>query len=62
MLRNELYTYIKPLADEAANNRVEVAVLKETMAKSKEINKLREELVKKDIDYLMSIEKSGGVK
>lgn len=52
MLRNEFYAYVKPLADEAANNRVEVAVLKESMAKNEEINKLREEIVKKDIDYL----------
>lgn len=51
-LRDELYAYIKPLSDEAANNRVEVAVLKESMTKNEEINKLREELVKKDIDYL----------
>lgn len=51
-LRDELYAYVKPLADEAANNRVEVAVLKESMAKNEEIAKLREELVKKDIDCL----------
>lgn len=51
-LRDELYAYIKPLADEAANNRVEVAVLKASMAKNEEIAKLREELVKKDIDCL----------
>lgn len=40
-LRTELYAFIKPLADEAAQNRVDVAVLKAQVEKDKEITALK---------------------
>lgn len=39
--RNEVFAFIKPIADEAANNRVEVAVLKAQVEKDKEITALK---------------------
>lgn len=39
--RNEMFAFIKPIADEAANNRVEVAVLKAQVEKDKEITALK---------------------
>lgn len=39
-LREEMFSFLKPLSDEAANNRVEVAVLKAEAAKDKEITRL----------------------
>lgn len=49
-LRDELYAFIKPLSDEAANNRVRVSVLESQVAKDSEINKLREELVRSQLN------------
>ena len=48
-LRDELYAFIKPLSDEAANNRVRVSVLEAQVAKDGEIGKLREELVRSQL-------------
>lgn len=51
-LRDDIFAYVRPLADEAAANKAEVAVLKANAAKDAEINALREQLVRKDIDAL----------
>ena len=45
-LRDELFAYIKPIADEAAANKTRVAVLETQVTKDAEIGKLREELVR----------------
>lgn len=51
-LRDELFAYITPLAQESAKNREEVAVLKTTIAKNEEINDLKMKLIQKDVDCL----------
>ena len=48
-LRDELYVYIKPLADEAASNRERVAVLEAQQKKDGEIADLREKLVRAEL-------------
>lgn len=48
-LRDEMYAFIKPLADESASNRTRVAVLETQVAKDAEIGKLREELVRSQL-------------
>lgn len=48
-LRDELYVYIKPLADEAASNRERVAVLEAQQQKNGEIADLREKLVRSEL-------------
>ena len=44
-VREELYAFIKPLSEEAANNRVNVAVLEAQMQAEKEKAALREQIV-----------------
>lgn len=44
-LRAEMYAYIKPLADEAANNRVEVARLQEQLKCCCDKQELREQII-----------------
>lgn len=44
-LRNELYSFIKPLADEAANNKVEIATLKAELKCCCEKQELREQII-----------------
>lgn len=44
-LRDEMYAFIKPLAEEAANNRVNIAVLQEQQKCSQEKADLREQIV-----------------
>lgn len=51
-LRDDIFAYIKPLADEAAANKTAVAVLQTEVSKNKEIEELREQLIKKDLDCL----------
>lgn len=51
-LRDELFAYITPIAQESAKNREEVAVLKTTIAKNEEINDLKMKLLQKDVDCL----------
>lgn len=48
-LRDEMYAFIKPLADESASNRTRVAVLETQVAKDSEIGRLREELVRSQL-------------
>lgn len=48
-LRDEMYAFIKPLADESANNRTRVAVLETQVAKNSEIADLREKLVRSEL-------------
>lgn len=45
MLRTELYSFIKPLADESANNRVEMAKLQAELKCCCEKQELREQIV-----------------
>ena len=51
-LRDDIFAYVRPLADEAAANKTAVAVMQTEIAKNKEIAELREQLVRKDIDCL----------
>lgn len=48
-LESRLMSYIKPLSDEAANNRERVAVLEAQQAKNSEIADLREKLVRSEL-------------
>lgn len=48
-LENRLMGYIKPLSDEAANNRERVAVLESQMKSNAEIADLREKLVRSEL-------------
>lgn len=59
-LRDDIFTFIKPIADEVAANKTDVAVLKTEVAKNKEIEELREQLIKKDIDCLRGAVMSQG--
>lgn len=58
-LRAEMYAYIKPLADEAANNRVEVARLQEQLKCCCEKQELREQILKGDIDKVALMTNTG---
>lgn len=51
-LRDELYAYIKPLADEAANNRVNIATLQSELKCCCEKNDLKDEILKSKISEL----------
>lgn len=44
-LRSEMYAYIKPLAEEAANNRVNIATLQAELKCTKEKAELREQIL-----------------
>lgn len=48
-LRDEFYSYIKPIAEESASNRERVAVLEANQAKDQEINALKEKLVRSEL-------------
>ena len=48
-LRDEFFAYVKPLADEAAQNRERVAVLEMQVSKNGEIADLREKLVRSEL-------------
>lgn len=50
ILRDELYAFIKPLAEESASNRERVAVLEAKLQDEKEKAILREEILKQKID------------
>lgn len=49
-LRTEMYAFIKPLADEAAANKVNIATIQATQQAEVEKNLLREQLVKSEIE------------
>ena len=51
-LRDEMYAFIKPLAEEAANNRVNIAVLQEQQKCAQEKADLREQIVVGKINEL----------
>lgn len=51
-LRDEMYAFIKPLAEEAANNRVNIAVLQEQQKCAQEKADLREQIVAGKINEL----------
>lgn len=59
-LRNGLFAYITPLVQESASNRERVAVLEATMTKNQEINSLKEQLVRKDLDNLATVVSNQG--
>lgn len=48
-LRDEFFAYVKPLSDEAAQNRERVAVLEMQVSKNGEIADLREKLVRSEL-------------
>lgn len=48
-LRDDIFAYVKPLADEAASNRERVAVLEMQISKNGEIADLREKLVRSEL-------------
>lgn len=60
-LRDELFAYITPIANEVASNRERVAVLETTVAKNQEIADLKEQLVKKDLENLASVVNAQGI-
>lgn len=49
-LRTEMYAFIKPLADEAAANKVNIATIQATQQAEVEKNLLREQLIKSEIE------------
>lgn len=49
-LRDEMFAYVKPIAEESASNRERVAVLEACQKKDQEINALREKLVRCELD------------
>lgn len=49
-LRSEMYAFIKPLADEAASNKVTIATIQATQQAEVEKNALREQLLKSEIE------------
>lgn len=53
-LRTEMYAYIKPLADEAANNRVQVARLEEQMHCMEKTRSLEKQLLESQINCVAS--------
>lgn len=58
-LREELYSFIKPLADEAANNRVEIATLKADLKCCCEKQELREQILIGKINEVALIANNG---
>ncbi len=53
-LREELFNYITPIANEAASNRERVAVIEANVAKNAEIAELREKLVRSELGAQIS--------
>ena len=53
-LRDELFAYITPIANEAASNRERVAVIEANVAKNAEIAELREKLVRSELGAQIS--------
>lgn len=58
-LRGELYTFIKPLSEEAANNRVKIAQLEAEIKCCCEKQELREKILKGDIDKVALVANNG---
>lgn len=58
-LRAEMYAFIKPVAEEAANNRVEVARLQEQLKCCCETQELRERILRGDIDKVALMANTG---
>lgn len=48
-LRDEMFAYVKPIADEVASNRERVAVLEMQCSKNSELAELREKLVRAEL-------------
>lgn len=58
-LRSEMYAFIKPLADEAAQNRVNIATLQAELKCCCEKQELREQILKGDIDKVALMANTG---
>lgn len=58
-LRGELYAFIKPLSEEAANNRVKIAQLEAQLKCCCEKQELREQILKGDIDKVALMANTG---
>lgn len=58
-LRTEMYAFIKPLADEAAQNRVNLATLQAELKCCCEKQELREQILKGDIDKVALMANNG---
>lgn len=58
-LRSEMYAFIKPLADEAAQNRVNLATLQAELKCCCEKQELREQILKGDIDKVALMANNG---
>ena len=58
-LRDEAFAYLKPLADESANNRVELAKLQAELKCCCEKQELREQILKSDIDKVALMANTG---
>lgn len=58
-LRSEMYAFIKPLADEAANNRVTIARLEEQQKCCCEKQELREQIMHEKIDKVALMANNG---
>ncbi len=54
-LRDEMYSFIKPLSEESANNRVNIAVLQEQLKCSQEKAELREQIVVGKINEVANV-------
>lgn len=57
--RNEVFAFVKPIADEAANNRVEVARLQEQLKCCCKEQEFREKILKGDIDKVALMANTG---
>lgn len=58
-LRAEMYAFIKPLSEEAANNRVNIATLQAELKCCCEKQELREQILKGDIDKVALMANTG---
>lgn len=58
-LRGELYAFIKPLSEEAANNRVKIAQLEAELKCCCQKQGLREQIIKGDIDKVALMANTG---
>ena len=58
-LRNEMYAFIKPLSDEAANNRVEIAKLQAELKCCCEKQELREQIILGKVNEVALTTKNG---
>ena len=58
-LRDEMYAFIKPLADESANNRVNMARVEEQLAAQKRESELREQIMLGKVNEVALVANNG---